>query len=241
MTIAVLKSVQINQTINFLYSQVFAISTRILVQRSLVNYYAEAQPPDTTFAEAFNDLQTAVGTQEQILEGRVYTNDLIQLTNLTVSDVSYDFPDILFPTEIPPVTPGTTSMTTGQLLGPVAVPATPGSYALSITIPIVNINASSSPPILGYMSMIFTASGLQRAMNDSTGMGQTGQLLVVAVNGTHYDVILPPFRTPQIYGEDFFPGQYPAVDLAFQNRTGYITSTHNDEGSSVSVGYTVRP
>ena len=87
--------------------------------------------------------------------------------------------------------------------------------------------------------MVMTASGLLRAVNDSTGIGSTGQLLVIAHNGSHYDVVLPPFRTPQLYGQDFYPGQYPAVDMAFKNRTSYLISTHNVGNESVSVGYTV--
>jgi osomolarity two-component system, sensor histidine kinase SLN1 len=238
-TIAVLKSVQINQTLNFLYNQVFTITTRAMIQRSLINYYASSDNADTIFEGAFNDLQTAVGTQSQILAGQVYTNDFTLLPNLTVSDVSYTFPDSLYPTAIPPILPGLNSTTTGEILGPVSVPATPGSYALSMTIPILNTNASTTPRILGYISAIFTASGLQRAVNDTTGMGQTGQLLVVAKNGSHYDIILPPARTPQVYEQDFTQGQYPAVDKAFQKLTGYWINTHNAAGAPVSVGYNV--
>jgi osomolarity two-component system sensor histidine kinase SLN1 len=237
-TIAVLKSVQINQTINFFYNQAFAITTRVMIQQALVDYYTEAQSPDTEFPGAYNDLKTAIGTQAQILEGRMYTNDFTPLTNLTVSVVPYDFPNMLFPTTIPPVDPSNNA-TTGQLLGPIAVPAAPGTYALSITIPVLNTITNSTPLMLGYISMVFTATGLLRAVNDSTGMGQTGQLLVVAKNGDHFDVMLPPFRTPQVYGQDFLPGQYPAVDFAFKNRTGYLISTYNAAGSPVSVGYNV--
>ena len=210
-----------------------------MIQRSLINYYASDDKPDEIFAGAFDDLQTAIGTQSQILAGQVYTNDFILLPNLTVSDVSYTFPPSLYPTAIPPVLPGLNSTTTGQILGPVAVPETPGSYALSMTIPILNTNASTTPRILGYLSAIFTASGLQRAVNDSTGMGQTGQLLVVAKNGSHYDIILPPARTPLVYEQDFLPGQYPAVDMAFEKKTGYYIDTHNAAGAPISVGYNV--
>jgi osomolarity two-component system, sensor histidine kinase SLN1 len=241
-TIAVLKSVQINQTINFLYQQVFSITTRVMIQRALVNYYAENQPPDTQFDGAYPDLQTAIGTESQILEGRIYTNNFTWLPNLTVTDVSYGFPDSLFPTGVP-VTPSGINQTAneGTLLGPVEVPATPGSFALSLTIPIINNNVSSQPYVLGYMSAIVSASGIQRAVNDSTGMGQTGQLLVVAQNGSHYDVVLPPSRTPDVFDEDFTKGQYPAVDMAFENRSGagYLINTNNARGAPVSVGYNV--
>ena len=76
-------------------------------------------------------------------------------------------------------------------------------------------------------------------VNDTTGMGETGQLLVVAKNGSHYDVILPPARTLQSYDQIFLPGQYPAVDMAFKSLTGYLISTHDAAGAHVSVGYTV--
>ena len=210
-----------------------------MIQRSLINYYASNDKPDSIFEGAFNDLQTAIGTQSQLLAGQVYANDFTLLSNLTVSDVSYTFPSSLYPTAIPPIRPGLNSTNTGEIMGPVAVPATPGSYALSMTIPILNTNASTTPRILGYLSVIFTASGLQRAVNDTTGMGQTGQLLVVAKNGSHYDIILPPARTPQVYEQDFITGQYPAVDMAFGNSSGYCIDTHNAAGAPVSVGYNV--
>jgi hypothetical protein len=173
------------------------------------------------------------------MEGRIYTNDFTPLPNLTVSDVSYSFPDNLFPTTIPPPGPGGNQLTSGEILGPVAVPDVPGSYVISMTIPIVNINTSSTPLILGYISTIVTASGLQRAVNDSTGMGQTGQLLVVAKNGSHYDIVLPPGRTPNIFDQNFSRGSYPAVDDAFKNRTGFLIDTHNAANAPVSVGYNV--
>jgi osomolarity two-component system, sensor histidine kinase SLN1 len=239
-TIAVLKSVQINQTINFLYNEVFAITTRVLIQAALINYYANKTDPEALFAGAFNDLQTAMGTQPQIMEARIYTIDFTPLPNLTFSEVSYSFPNSLFPTSVPPPGPGGNQLTSGEILGPVAVPDAPGLYVLSMTIPITNVNSSSTPLILGYMSMVLTASGLQRAVNDSTGMGQTGQLLVVAKNGSHYDIVLPPGRTPTIYNENFYPGSYPAVDDAFKNRTGFLIDTHNVAGAPVSVGYNVK-
>ena len=240
-TIAVLKSVQINQTINFLYNQVFSLTTRVLFQHALINYNVESQPADTQFGSAYTDLSTAISTQSQILEGRVYSPDFVLLPNLTVSTVTYSLPDALWPTTIPPISAGSNETSAGQLLGPLPIADVPGSYALSLTIPVVNTNTSSTPVILGYMSCILTASGLLKAVNDSTGMGATGQLLVVAQNGSQYDVVLPPLRTPQIYEEDFLPRQYPAVDLAFANKTGpgYLIDTHNAAGDSVSVGYTV--
>jgi hypothetical protein len=240
-TIAVLKSVQLNQTIGSLYNQVFSITTRVLLQHALVDYYALDQAADTVFPEAYGDLNTAIGTQTSLYAGRVYDNSFNLLSNLTISDVNYEFPSSLIPTAAPPPPLAGMVNTSGELLGPVAVPAAPGTYAISITIPILNVNASSSPPRLGYMSIIVTASGLQRAVNDTTGMGQTGQLLVVAKNGSHYDVVLPPARTPSVYEVDIYPGQYPAIDLAFKNKTGFLINTHNAFGAAVSVGYTVHP
>lgn len=240
-TIAVLKSVQINQTINSLYNQAYGLTTRVLIQAALVKYYAEHESPNSTFPTAYSDLSTAIGTQQLILGGRIYANDFTPLPNFTLTNVPYNFSNSLFPTSIPPPPRSGNQINAGLLLGPEAVPDTPGSYILSLTIPIVNTNASSNPLILGYIAMVMTATGLLRAVNDSTGIGSTGQLLAITRNGSHYDVVLPPFRTPQLYGQDFYHGQYPAVDMAFKNRTSYLISTHNVANESVSVGYTVLP
>lgn len=235
-----MKSVQLNQTINFLYNQVFSITTRVLIQRTLQDYYSTYTPADTVFANAYSDFQTAIGSQSTLYAGQIYTNNFTPLTNLTYSTVSYPFPESLYPTAIPPTPPDDNRNTSaGQVLGPVSVPASPGLYALSFTIPIVNSNASSQPLILGYVSMIVSAAGLLRAVNDSTGMGQTGQTLVVQKNNSQYEVMLPPLRDPELFGQSFNLTQFPAVQLAFQNQTGYLIDTSNALGNGVSVGYTV--
>lgn len=235
-----MKSVQLNQTINFLYSQVFGVTTRVLIQGALVSYYAANISANAQFAAAYDDLETAIGSQANLLAGRVYTNDFTPLPNLTFTSVTYAFPDSLFPTSIPPNPPNDNRNTSaGQVLGPAPIAATPGSYALSFTIPIINNNASSTPLILGYISMIVNANGLLRAVNDSTGMGETGQLIVLAQRDNMYEVILPPLRTPEIFGQEFNLSQYPAAQVAFQNKTGYLIDTHNAAGTDVAVAYTV--
>lgn len=242
-TLAVLKSVQLNQTINFLYNQVFGVTTRVLIQGALLSYYVNNSTITSNFTAAYSDLQTAIGTQTNLLAGRVYSNTFDRLENLTFSSVDYDLPDSLYPTAIPP-NPANDNRNTsaGQVLGPVAVSATPGNYALSFTIPIINNNSTATTQILGYMSMIVTATGLMRVVNDSTGMGETGQLLVLSPIGTdQYDVILPPLRTPNAFNQQYNISQYPAVQDAFANKTGYTIDTHNAYGTPVSVGYTVHP
>ena len=210
-----------------------------MIQHALINYYSSKEHSDSVFAGVYNDLSTFIRTQAQILAARVYTNDFTLLPNLTVSIAPYDFPANLIPTAIPLVLKGVNSSNAGEIIGPVSVPATPGSSALSMTIPIINTNARTTPLILGYISLIFTASRLQLAVNDTVGMGQTGQLLVVTTNDSHYDIILPPVRTPQIYGQVVQKGEYAAMEMAFKNSTGYVIDTYNALGERVSVGYTV--
>src|SRR5438552_1896472 len=168
---AVLKSVQINQTLNILYNQAFGITTKATLQQELVNYYTSKQHSHSAFARVNHCLSTFIATQDQILTARVYTNDFTLLSNLTVSNVPYHFPPARTPTAIPRVLKGVNSTTTGEILGPVSIPATPGSYALSMTIPIINTYTSTAPLMLGYVSVIFTASSLQRTVNDTVGMG----------------------------------------------------------------------
>ncbi len=235
-----MKSVQLNQTITFLYNQVFGVTTRVLIQAALTSFYAANISSDAEFAVAYSDLGTAIGSQANLLAGRVYTNDYTRLSNLSFTSVTYNLPDNLYPTSIPPNPPNDNRNTSaGQVLGPVAIPDSPGSYALSFTIPIINNNASSYPLILGYMSMIVTANGLLRAVNDSTGMGETGQLILLAQHDNEYQVILPPLRNPEMFGLVFNLSQYPAAQIAFQNKTGYLIDTHNAAGADVSVCYTV--
>lgn len=237
-TIAVLKSVQINQTINFLYNQVFGVTTRVLIQLVLSSYVA-GNSTDAETTAAHEDFRTAIGTQANLLAGQFYTPEFNLLPNLSYSSVPYEYPTSLYPTDIPPNAPHDSRNTSaGQVLGPVQVPQSPGTYALSFTIPVLDNNATTK--ILGYVSIIVSGSGLIKAVNDSTGMGQTGQLLTVTQQpNDKFEVILPPLRTPNIFGQEFNLSQSPAAGLVFTNQTGYLTSTHNALGQQVSVGYTV--
>ena len=215
------------------------LTTLVIIQYALKDYYASNGDPNATFGEVSNHLSTITGTQNEILATRVYTNDFQLLPNLTVSHVPYDLPTSLIPTTIPPVLKAVNSTAAGEIIGPVAIVDRAGFYALSITMPILNTNPSTTPLTLGYISIIFAANKLQSAVNDTTGMGQTGQLLVLTTNSSHYDIILPPVRTPQLYGQVILPGTYPAADIAFKNTTGYLICTHNAIGTPVAVGYTV--
>lgn len=226
-----------NQTINFLYNQVFGVTTRVLLQLALTTY-ATGNQSSTVMTAAYNDLRTAIGTQGNILSGQVYSPNFTAISNLSYTGVSYDYPKDLYPTGIPPLNPNDPrNASAGQVLGPVSVPQTPGGYALSFTIPIADNNSTTT--ILGYMSMIVSGSGLIKAVNDSTGMGHTGQLLVISQADQTFQVVLPPLRTPDLFGQEFNISESPAVGMAFANQTGYLTSTHNALGQEVSVGYTV--
>jgi len=235
-----MKSVQLNQTLGSLYNQIYSVSTRVLIQQALASYYTSSNSStDMQFGPGYNDFATAIGTQSTLLAGRVYDNDFNQLPNFTVSTVTYDFPESLYPTAIPPTPPGGTNTSAGEILGPLAISESPGLYVISMTVPITNLNSGAQPLILGYLSMITTATGLLRAVNDSTGMGQTGQTLLVGRNGSQYQILLPPLRTPQFFGQVFNISVNPAVEATFQNQTGYLINTHNAVGTAVSVGYTV--
>jgi hypothetical protein len=239
-SLARLTSVQLNQTLASLYIRVTAISQRVALQDALRNYYAIAgTTASASFARAKSDLFSNIEMATSLLEARVYDNGLNQLPDLTVSKVDYHFPDsITAPTLIQLAGPANvTSQIT--VLGPVAVPDAPQTYAYSFTIPINNTNASSTPPTLGYLSTIVSTLPLQRVVNDGVGIGQTGQFLIVANAGSHFEVILPPLRTPDIYGVEILRGQYPAIDMAFRNQSGSLVNTHNSYGTAVSVGYTV--
>ena len=87
--------------------------------------------------------------QAEILAGRVYTNDLTLLLDLTVSEAPQDFPICLIPTAIPPAFKGVNSITVRKIQGPVALPVNAESNRLSITLPIFNTNASITPLTLG--------------------------------------------------------------------------------------------
>ncbi|KAJ3180685.1 hypothetical protein HDU87_001798 [Geranomyces variabilis] len=79
---------------------------------------------------------------------------------------------------------------------------------------------------LGSIYMVLNTSELGQILNDTAGLGDTGQLAVVtATNQSFFHVVLPPVRTPYLFGQQLPLSGYYAIQKAIA--TG---------GSGVMVG-----
>ncbi|KAJ3277990.1 hypothetical protein HK104_002756 [Borealophlyctis nickersoniae] len=66
---------------------------------------------------------------------------------------------------------------------------------------------------------------LTALVNDPSGLDETGQLILAAtINETHFTLVVPPAKTPQLFGRVFAIDDYPPLKLAIEtNQSGLVT------------------
>ncbi|KAK6496556.1 Histidine kinase [Arthrobotrys musiformis] len=137
------------------------------------------------------------------------------------------------------------------LLGPVQVNSS--YYMISFTVPVHN----SSRSLIGFWTILLDAQLLVDIVNTTQGMGDTGQTLLVGPNtitniyeprdreltdDTEFRYLLPPVRTPDLYGTVDKMGRFQAVKKAYfsvndSDDAVAELDTRNTQGQRVSVGY----
>ncbi|KAK6340469.1 Histidine kinase [Orbilia blumenaviensis] len=137
------------------------------------------------------------------------------------------------------------------LLGPVQVNSS--YYMISFTVPVHN----STRNLIGFWTILLDAQLLVDIVNTTQGMGDTGQTLLVGPNtitniyeprdreltdDTEFRYLLPPVRSPELYGTVDKMGNFQAVKKAYfsVNDTEEAVAeldTRNTQGQRVSVGY----
>ncbi|KAK6345040.1 Histidine kinase [Orbilia javanica] len=137
------------------------------------------------------------------------------------------------------------------LLGPVQVNSS--YYMISFTVPVHN----STRALIGFWTILLDAQLLVDIVNTTQGMGDTGQTLLVGPNtitniyeqrdreltdDTEFRYLLPPVRTPELYGTVDKMGNFQAVKKAYfsvndSDEAVAELDTRNTQGQRVSVGY----
>ncbi|KAK6522508.1 Histidine kinase [Arthrobotrys megalospora] len=137
------------------------------------------------------------------------------------------------------------------LLGPVQVNSS--YYMISFTVPVHN----QTRALIGFWTILLDAQLLVDIVNTTQGMGDTGQTLLVGPNTitniyeprdreltdeTEFRYLLPPVRTPELYGTVDKMGNFQAVKKAYFNVNASEEAvaeldTRNTQGQRVSVGY----
>ncbi|EPS40409.1 hypothetical protein H072_5764 [Dactylellina haptotyla CBS 200.50] len=141
------------------------------------------------------------------------------------------------------------------LLGPVQVNSS--YYMISFTVPVHNNTGNRA--LLGFWTVLLDAKLLVDIVNTTQGMGGTGQSLLVGPNTisnvfkredepltakTEFRYLLPPVRTPELYGTVQTMGNFSAVKNAYMNYNDSEDATaeldtRNPAGQRISVGYSV--
>lgn len=215
---ASLKATRIASEIELIQTVIGTITTRILIQQALENFY-QGNLSASNWDEPYADMQSALGSGGgNLFQAKIYSRNttgdpsgLFNVTGLTtpsiqlpynntdgsaifLGDQEGGFPPELYP-NITYVDTGSASVSypdtnvfaayafsdirlsdnTGLLLGPLVINA---SYSLmSLTVPIRSNNGSTF--ILGYMTVVASASQIVAVTQSREGTGTSGVVLII--------------------------------------------------------------
>ncbi|CRG86322.1 osomolarity two-component system, sensor histidine kinase SLN1 [Talaromyces islandicus] len=210
---ASLKAGQIASDLQLIEATCTTVATRLLIQNALKRFYA-GNKTDANWTNAITDLDSALASRgyaalyQAVIYSRNAAGDSSGLLNVTSAAVSLGDPGLGFP---PPLYPNitytfadgvdpenaTSNETTAKafpdfslntssvlVLGPLHVNA---SFSLlSFTLPI--INNTSNTDILGYVTLVASASSLQSTLENRDYIDDTGLVL-----------LLGPADTPNLF------------------------------------------
>lgn len=258
-TVAVLKASQVYQQFLLLYYQTSWITSREQIQVALSKYLA-GNYSDSNWVSVSQILNNTLHTGSSAVLGvSLYNTNkqrVFSVVNDTIKSINA-FNKELLPLDqtgraVTNVTSTLLSVNGGILSGPYST--FNNSYGLSITLPIYGNTTIliNRPSLTGYATIIVDTSGIQRVVNDTTGLEENGRMVLLGpVNFTadsdmnnytpftEFRYLLPP-TPPSAFPRDVFQTEdYPAMDAAFSvSGSGALVDTDMPGSSGISVGYT---
>lgn len=227
---AQLKSSQIDQNLNYLYYQIYWLSTRDTIQNALVNFRAGNSSSDN-WNEAENSLEKFLGSSDLFSVARIYDTSFQTVLNVT-NNGSGDFlpPNIvskLFPLSSDDAL-SSSLLTSGILTDPIL---NTSNYLLSMSLPI-STNPSiilGTSEIAGYVTVVASAESLKAVVNDTVALDKSDVAILSSVfdnsseiSGFHFvfpphgqsnDIIdiVYPFKNGSFIKDSFEDGSYGSV------------------------------
>lgn len=261
--ISQLKTSQVTQAIDYLFYQVYYLTTRDAIASPLTNYRA-GNISDSVFDQAQLSLDQFLTSSESFAAARLYNLDLTVVAESinNVSSVSTPAMDFLYPLQQNLSIPGDINNLGNEIssyyfTGPVSNNSDPDSaYFIGITYPVF-ANTSiilSTPSIAGYLSVITNANNIQQAVNDSSTAAlpdQTTQDYNVMAISPVYQINTDTLENELIGFEAVFPirgtslesnvvyniNSSSAVKDALVNEFGSSTKGKNIDHQKVATGY----
>ena len=242
---AQLKSSQVDQNLNYLYYQIYWLSTRDTLQDALVNFRAGNSSRDN-WNSAEDSLEKFLGSSGLFSAARVYDTSFNTVINSTNNGSGDNIPENvlaeLFP--LSGVEPLSSSLlTTGIVTDPVYNWT---NYLLSMSLP-VSTNPSiilNTNEIAGYITVIASAESLKAVVNDTIALDKSSVSILSAVfdsnsSLTGYHFVFPPHGTSSFSSKVTFPiknGTFIAD--AFENgKVGSVMKTNMVQERNIAVGY----
>lgn len=258
-TVAVLKASQVYQQFLLLYYQTSWITSREQVQVALSKYLA-GNYSDSNWVSVTELLNNTLHSGNSAVLGvSLYNSNrqrVFSMVNDTIASIN-SFDKELLPLEETSresrnATSSLLSQTGGILSGPYST--FNSSYGLSITLPVYGNTTIliNRPSLTGYATVIVDTVGIQRVVNDTTGLEENGRMVLLGPANFTADGDLSeyaPYRTfryllPPTPPTSFPRGiyqidEYPAVADAFsESGSGALVDTDMPGSKGISVGYT---
>lgn len=188
-TVAQLKASQMEQTLNFLYYQVYWLTIRESIQSSLASYRA-GNTSDSNWAQANYTIEQFLQSSLTFASVRMYDARFNMVVaseaNWSNSFVPDDVQDQLFPLDQENFTVRDTLDTVGMLTGPISNDSS--TMVLSMTVPIFYAASIlfDTSDLVGYVTTIMSASSFKSALDDNTTLVDSDVVVLTADpnNGT---------------------------------------------------------
>lgn len=261
--ISQLKALQIRQSIQYIYYQVYWLLTRDSVTLPLL-YYRAGNSSEKLMEGAQNTLNSFLQLLDTFALARLYNLDLnveVQSKNnaLLVLDVAEAVLYPLAPNASVPAAVTTASnnlaLYGGMLTGPTAnLTGQNASYFIGITLPVYS-NVSiilSEPAVAGYLTVIANAQIIlsslgSQALTMQESVGYTPSIVkgiysnsLVAGNPSYLVGFEPLFaNSQQKQPRTYYPiSNLPAVQRALAKSVGYATKIRSVTGKDIVMGFT---
>uniref|UniRef100_A0A060T557 histidine kinase n=1 Tax=Blastobotrys adeninivorans TaxID=409370 RepID=A0A060T557_BLAAD len=246
--VAMLKALQIAQAFQYIYYQVYFVTTRDYLQLALSRYRA-GNDTEANWSELSSYLNNTLGSYSIMTAVAVYDlnfNIVFNATNTTVTQFS-SLDRSLFP--LAPNTSPPLSLI--DLGGTIAAPVLEDENKLmSITLPVYGNSTVfiETPELAGYVTVVVRSNSFQRIVNDTTGLGADGHMVLAEgipnylpdSNYEDFRYIFAPTPPSSARKGTYKLKDYGAISSALtQNATGvyYDQKVAGGSSSAMSVGY----
>ncbi|KAJ3014578.1 hypothetical protein HKX48_005083, partial [Thoreauomyces humboldtii] len=213
-TIALLRSLALQQTLSNTFSDLQLISSRVLIQGFLAQIKQGTTLTAAQVSTGTNDLLSAVASYKSLLYAEFSTAD-------GQTPIFVTTPTDINATSIARLRyQGGGNVISEHIQNPIEIAN--GTFAWGLVAPVRSL---ATQELLGSIFMILTTVELKVILDDEAGLGSTGQLLLLTVvDESSYRFVIPPVRNPTYFGQTYPISSYRAMEIqaASPNSSGVV-------------------